>query len=77
MTADALAIWVVYDHPSDYPDCFVVRCQYAQRDGTIRCDPEVHSFNKLESARAWCAQKGLIRVERFPDDDPVIVESWL
>lgn len=72
----AVCIWVVYDHPSDHPDFFVVRPwdivggQYFPRS---RCA----LFRDLDKARAWCAQFGAVRLERHTHDDPTILETWM
>ena len=72
-----LAIWVVFDHPRDQPDFYVVRRQWAGRNGEIRHDATAYGFVDLEKARAWLAEQGLTRLERAPEDDPVILETWL
>jgi hypothetical protein len=74
---DVLPLYVVYDHPADYPDYYIVRVHYAQRDGSIRVNSKANAFKELSRARAWCAQLGLICLARHPLDDPVIVETWI
>ena len=76
-SADVLTIYVIYDHPLDMPDYFVVRAQYAQRDGSVRADTKAYGFIELDKARAWCEQQGLVCLARHPDDEPHIVETWL
>jgi len=77
MTAtNGLPLWVIYDHPRDFPDAFVVRCQTV--DGTgVTIAPCARLFPSLARARAWLAQQGLTCLAREPEDDPVIVETWL
>lgn len=66
-------IWVIYDHPKDHPDHFVVRRWYG-----LFPDNVVDSFDTLVSAREYIAwQGGCAAMKRFDDDDPVIVETWL
>jgi hypothetical protein len=72
-----LPIWVVYDHPRDQPDWFIVRRQFAHQDGTITYDRRAYGFRDLVNARGWLAQQGLICLARHADDDPVIVEAWI
>lgn len=74
---DDLSLWTVYDHPRDFPDHFVAR-RFSMRSGKPTSDvltaPTLALLRKL-------LQDGvdyrLTRLERAPDDDPVIVETWL
>jgi hypothetical protein len=72
-----LDVWVVYDHPRDQPDFYMVRQQRVTRDGNILHDQRSYGFRELEKARAWLMQQGLTCLARHPDDDPVIIETWL
>lgn len=72
-----LNVWVVYDHPLDQPDYYVVRRQWADKDGVIQKDRRSYGFVTLERARGWLQQMGLTCLARAPEDDPVIVETWL
>lgn len=83
-TDRVLRLLVIYRRPLDYPDHYVVRAQWVCRDG--RVEPEPHAWlypikgdgeAALEAARADCRSKGLTRLGREVDDDPVIVESWI
>lgn len=73
---EILSMWVVYDHPRDQPESWVVRRHVIERPGTHRPTDDHSLHQTLEEARAaipmWC-----VRMERHPDDDPVIVEVWL
>jgi hypothetical protein len=62
---------------SDYPGMFTVRRQRAASDRCVYIDkkPIGHALT-LEEAREL-VPPGLARIDRDPDDDPVIVESWL
>lgn len=69
---------VIYDHPRDFPDHFVVREHHITAGG--RCMPSLvsHQFDTLEEARDHARQPhGKICIARHPKDDPVIVESWV
>jgi hypothetical protein len=68
-------IWVIFDHPRDFPDKFVIRIQEASASG-VRHRPEVWLRDSLEEARK-VIPPGLVRIERDPSDDSVIVESWI
>lgn len=71
-----LAIWVITVNPADYPDQYVVRQQFAGRMGVmIAREPEAVAAT-LEIARDVLPD-GLTYFPRQPEDDPVIVETWL
>lgn len=67
-----LPIWVVYDHPKDYPACYVARKWLGEEptDAMIVAP-------SLELLRQWLGGMGLVRMDRFEEDDPVIMEVWL
>jgi hypothetical protein len=67
-----LAMWAVYDHPADYPDCFVARLFRFERPTGI-----VIPAPTLASLRDELAIRGLTPLQRDPRDDPVIVEVWI
>jgi len=72
-----LTLWVVYDHPADYPDDVVVRrWQVGREEAPVRTSV-VECYPDLEAARDALEQRGLVCVPRSAPDDPVIVESWL
>ena len=77
MAEKVLEIWVVYDHPRDHPDFYIVRRQVATNTGAIQLDGQSVGFRDLATAQAWLQEKGLTRLDRYPDDDPVILETWL
>jgi hypothetical protein len=67
------AIWVVYDHPKDYPESFVVRAHYGNFP-----DDTCHVCATLDEARTWCYERQA-GFKLFPSvgDDPVILEMWI
>jgi len=73
-----LNVWVIYDHPRDYPNHFVVRKQVS-RPGVIKIDKECHLTKTLGEARELVQrfQPGVVCFDRHPTDDTFIVESWL
>jgi hypothetical protein len=77
-----LSIYVIYDHPKDHPDWWVVRL-WDVIDGTgaprIAKNglPVCGLFREVERAREYCAQFGLTRLLPQPGEDPCIVETWL
>jgi len=68
-------VWTIYERPSDYPGHFVVRRSVVALGGIIP-DLECGLAKSLEGARKLIPD-GLARVNRYPSDDPVIVESWV
>ena len=66
-----LNIWAIYDHPADFPDSYVARrFEYDKPTATIIKG----TLPRLRKAFRLC---GLHCLTRSPDDDPVIVETWL
>ena len=69
-------VWVVYNNPSDYPQKFVVRRQYAGAKG-VRADAlPVAVAESLQEARR-VLPPGLVCITRSDDDDKVIEETWI
>lgn len=73
---DPLPMWTVYDHPSDYPNCFVARQMLVYRDGSQETT-QIMISPDLQSIREQMVWRGLTCLGRQPGDDPVIVEVWL
>jgi hypothetical protein len=72
---DHLVLFTVYDHPSDYPDSFVVRRHIVQKDGDTIKD-EIRLADTLMGARDLLPP-GVYNLGRYPQDDPVIIETWV
>ena len=71
-----LALWTVYDHPRDAPAVYRARLWMVL--GVVVCPTDdVMDELTLEALRRRLARMGLIRIARFKDDDPVILETWL
>lgn len=69
-----LVIITIYRDPSDHPDGYAVRPWTVTGHGAI---PQRAKFaDTLAEARALIPA-GATWLERHPDDDPVIVESWM
>ena len=70
--SDALPIWTIYDHPRDYPTGFIARKFLLDQptDETIAAPT-------LDEIREAMWRRGLTPLHRSPDDDPVIVETWI
>jgi hypothetical protein len=67
-----LAIWVVYDHPRDWPNYFVARQWLGE---TATGNMILHT--DLEQLRDMLEGLGLVHLDRMEGDDPVILETWL
>ena len=68
--------WVIYDHPSDHPNGYVLRAAYIGQDNTITIDNAAWYSRNLETLRR-IVPPGLVNLSRFADDDPAILEVWL
>lgn len=68
-----LSIWVVYKHPKDYPQSYVAR-KFEGEQPT----PSIIVADDIEKLRDVLQfQMGLVKLMRRPEDDPVIMETWL
>lgn len=73
---EELPMWVLYKHPRDFPDKYIARLHVLGSNG-YAATPEVLVADELEEVRQQLDAKGLVRLERNENDDPVIVETWL
>lgn len=72
-----LTIWVIYFGARNHPKGkWVVRPQDAMNDGTVRPHEVFFECDSLLEARAK-VPVGLMHWERYPGDDPTIVETWM
>lgn len=71
----AMVAYVIYDHPRDFRNWFVVR-RVVMEPGAVTIGPDLRLAPTLERARALIPG-GMHRHERSAGDDPVIVECWL
>jgi hypothetical protein len=82
MSDDALPIWTVYDHPRDFPHCYVARkFLIGEESGAALIldwpTDEVITADTLDEIRELLERRGLTCFQRAPEDDPVIVETWI
>ncbi len=68
--------FVIYSKPADHPDHFVVREYNIDAAGRVKATDSFSFHSDLEAARA-AIPEGLYCSPRYPNDDPVIVETWL
>jgi hypothetical protein len=67
-----LVMWVIYKSPADYPGSWVLRAHDVPGGPHKNCEV----CSSLEEARALIPI-GLIRVNRWPEDESQIVETWM
>jgi len=73
-----LDLWQILDHPPEQPDFYVAVRQWITHDGAaFRGNVESFGFRTLDGARVFLQAKGLTRIDRHPDDDPAVVETWI
>jgi len=68
--------YVIYDHPKDFPDKFVVRKWIIKKNGILEFDTGVFVADTLEEAREFIPF-GFTPMPVFQDDDPAIAEVWM
>jgi hypothetical protein len=70
-------VYTVYNHPTDYPDDYVVRT-WSSADGKPTPDLELFMQNKdLNVIREKLQSMGLFRIDEDGSEDGVILESWI
>lgn len=67
--------WIIYDHPKDYPDKFVVR-RWDIEDGMTTPNSRCDLAGSLDDARLFIPP-GMVRVPPLSGDDTVIAEVWI
>jgi hypothetical protein len=72
-----LSLFVVFDHPRDFPLHVVVREQCVTRTGQIAHRAVACLYTTLSEAMQEYRERGLHWLPREPDDDPVILGTWL
>lgn len=71
-----LTHYTIYRGASDRPGPYTVRAWWIGTGSEPTPAAEAADFPTLEAARA-SIPVGLHRLDRHPDDDPVIVEVWI
>ena len=69
-------IWVVTDHPIDYPHHLVVRRQVIENGRILQAFVGC-LYRRRSEVRAWMRARGLTRTPPHDDDPPVVVEVWV
>lgn len=73
---EIMSMWTIYDHPSDYPLCFVAR-RFEVASGMSLPTADVLIAPTLGALRKILPPKFSACLHRDPHDDPAIVESWM
>lgn len=76
--AFSFSMFTIYENPADFPGKFLVR-QWSIWPGEDFPRPNVQPkavAETLDEARA-SIPKGMVCLNRFDEDDPCIVESWI
>lgn len=74
MNGAPLELWLVYDHPPDFPNSFVAR-KWLISAGVDTKTGDIVIGSTLESVRDQIPH-GLYSYPRHETDDACIVESW-
>jgi hypothetical protein len=74
MTTDQapFVLWTVYDKPKDFPGLYVAR-KFTLTGPT----PSAMTSEDLSALRSALMRMGLVPMPRSPEDDPVIIETWI
>lgn len=67
-------IYVIYDHPLDFPDLFVCRVWHGER--IAEAEPLMVAAT-LDEIRDALEARGLVNMGRYAEDDPAIAEAWI
>lgn len=76
MPLSELETFTVYDHPSDFPDEYVVR-RFVVTAGRIEPREVFARSRNLAILRRLMESSGKTCLSRCVDDDPNIVETWV
>jgi len=74
---DALQLWTIYDHPTDFPGWWIARRHDVGPTGSVASGYAVTALD-LQDLREMLRGMGLTLLgPREPDDAPAIVETWI
>lgn len=74
---DLLYIYVIFDHPSDYPDHYLIKRDNVATGDVVR-DPDYLFLAKtLDECQNEMIRLQLCPLPLSPDDDPVIIQTWI
>jgi hypothetical protein len=67
--------YAIYENPRDYPQGFIVREWYINRDGTLQ-PGQAYAAATLDDAHALL-RDGATQIGGRDPNDPAIIELWL
>ena len=67
-----LPMWVVYERPKDFPNCYVARLWIGEMP-----TEELMVSTNVDDIRRALQGRGLVKLMRDPEDGPQILETWL
>ena len=68
-----LLMWTIYRSPKDYPGKFIARPHSIRRQIAYRCHLAADDIYQLRNL----LPRGLTRINRDPNDEPQIMETWM
>jgi hypothetical protein len=72
----AMALWTIYERPTDYPSGYVLRANFAMKNG--HSQPDIYAWYATSAdALREILPPGKICIGRNDRDDPVILEVWV
>lgn len=71
-----MRVWVIYERPTDCPDGYVLRAQYAMRGGTVVPDTIAWYATSADKLRS-ILPGGVVNIGRQDADDAKILECWI
>ena len=75
--SEPMKVYTIYDHPTDYPEHFVVRTWLIlPGEPEPQATKECSLATSLEEAQSFVPE-GLVAIPRSPGDDEPIVETWM
>ena len=75
-TGTQFPMWVIYDHPKDFPDYFIARLWLVD-DQAPQMTNSIIACKSLEELRDRMHAMRLVSLLRHPNDDPKIIETWV
>jgi hypothetical protein len=70
-----LPMWVIYCHPKDFPDGYVLRPHFAAKGMTTVAETGLGADTAAQLREVLPA--GVVCIGREADDDPAILEVWI
>jgi hypothetical protein len=76
---ETMYTYTIYDHPSEFPNDFVVRRFTIVRTSPIPVPDETifYKSHDLKEIRMKMYRMGLTRIVRDPSDPPRVLETWI